>query len=121
MNIIGSSTSGAFSKSSTLNASIGSSTSGAFSKSSTLNASALATLALVSADAAAEKDVSLHAKWADDNGDIALQHCANIFLGPCENLMIARAVEGDLRVGDKLQDQPSQEAKHVSNLLGLYH
>ena len=106
-----------------MNISIGSSTSGAFSKSPTdafsskLNPSALATLALVSADAAAEKDVSLRAKWADDNGDIALQHCANIFLGPCENLMIARAVEGDLRVGDKLQDQPSQEAKHVSNLL----
>ena len=106
-----------------MNISIGSSTSGAFTKSSTdafsCNPSALATLALVSADAAAEKDVSLRAKWADDNGDIALQHCANIFLGPCENLMIARAVEGDLRVGDKLQDQPSQEAKHVSNLLGL--
>ena len=52
-------------------------------------------------------DLPLPAYWKDDNWDVTIDHYSKIFLGSCEDQTITRAIQDNLRVGDKLPSPTS--------------
>lgn len=56
--------------------------------------------------------------WAPDNGDIIKEFCAEVYFGKIENLLIAKAVQDSMRVGDiDTTKMSEEESKKVSLLL----